>query len=147
MFVRAGTGPGYLGLYEGARALAPQTAAELERAEGEFPERAKVPAFVEMMVRVDGHWNRLKAIQKAEFKTPADHPDLDPPHEALQLTELFREASRLSEVRARGEAFVRKMRDDEMSHRRNYFDTGKYILLRICLLYLPAQGTNRPHLL
>jgi hypothetical protein len=68
-----------------------------------------VPAFVEMMVRVDGHWDRLKAIQKSAFKPPADHPDLDPPHEALQLIELFREASRLSEVRARGESFARSL--------------------------------------
>jgi hypothetical protein len=65
--------------------------------------------IVPEVVRVDGHWNRLTAIQKAEFKTPADHPDLDPPHEALQLTELFREASRLSEVRARGEVFARSL--------------------------------------
>jgi len=106
---RAGTAPDYRGLYEAARGFAPPTAAELERAGGEFPERAKVPAFVEMMVRVDGHWDRLKAIQKAEFKPPTDHPDLDPPHEALQLTELFREASRLSEVRARGEVFARSL--------------------------------------
>ena len=61
------------------------------------------------MVQVDGHWDRLKAIQKADFKSPADHPDLDPPHEAVQLTELFREASRLSEVRARGEAIARSL--------------------------------------
>jgi protein tyrosine phosphatase (PTP) superfamily phosphohydrolase (DUF442 family) len=106
---RAGTAPDYRGLYEAARGFAPLTAVELERAEGEFPERAKVPALVEMMVRVDGHWDRLKAIQKAEFKPPSDHPDLDPPHEALQLIELFREASRLSEVRARGEVFARSL--------------------------------------
>jgi protein tyrosine phosphatase (PTP) superfamily phosphohydrolase (DUF442 family) len=104
---RAGTAPDYRGLYEAARGFTPPTAAELDRAGGEFPERAKVPAFVEIMVRVDGRWDRLKAIQKADLKPPAGHPDLDPPHEALQLTELFREASRLSEVRARGEEFAR----------------------------------------
>jgi hypothetical protein len=106
---RAGTAPDYRGLYEAAREFVPPTAVELERAGGEFPERAKVPAFVEMMVRVDGHWDRLRAIQKAEFKPPADHPDLDAPHEALRLTEIFREASRLSEVRARGEVFARSL--------------------------------------
>jgi protein tyrosine phosphatase (PTP) superfamily phosphohydrolase (DUF442 family) len=106
---RAGTAPDYRGLYGTARGFAPPTADELERVGGEFPERAKVPAFVEMMVRVDGHWDRLKAIQEADLRSPADHPDLDPPHEALQLTELFREASRLSEVRARGEVFARSL--------------------------------------
>jgi protein tyrosine phosphatase (PTP) superfamily phosphohydrolase (DUF442 family) len=106
---RAGTAPECRGLYETAREFTPPTAAELEQAGTEFPERAKVPAFVEMMVRVDGHWDRMKAAQRAGFKSPADQPDIDPPHEALQLTELFREASRLAEVRDRGEDFARKL--------------------------------------
>ena len=55
----------------------------------------EVPALVEMMVQVDERWDHLKAVQKAGFKTPADQPDIDPPHEALQLAELFRELSRL----------------------------------------------------
>jgi protein tyrosine phosphatase (PTP) superfamily phosphohydrolase (DUF442 family) len=110
---RAGTAPDYRGLYGAARGFAPPTADELERAGDAFSERAKVPAFVEMMVRVDGHWDRLKAIQKADLKPPADHPDVDPAHEAFQLTELFREASRLSEVRARGEVFARSLETAE----------------------------------
>jgi hypothetical protein len=67
-----------------------------------------------MMVRVDEQWDRLKLVQKAGFKTPTDHPDIDPPHEALQLAEQFREALRLTEVRARGEDFMRRM---EMAER------------------------------
>jgi hypothetical protein len=106
---RAGTAADYRGLYGAARGFASPTSDELERAGGDFPERAKVPAFVEMMVRVDRHWDRLKAVQKADLKRPADHPDLDPPHEALQLTELLREASRLSEVKARGKEFARSL--------------------------------------
>src|SRR5262249_46034776 len=97
------------GLFETARQFTPPTAAELERAGTDFPERAKVPAFVETMVRVDQHWDRLKAVQRAGLKAPPEHPDVDPPHEALLLTELFREASRLAEARAKGEDFVRKL--------------------------------------
>src|SRR4051812_12250371 len=46
------------------------------------------------MVRVDGQWNRLKAVQKAGFKAPADH---------------FRKASRLAESTARAEDFPGKL--------------------------------------
>jgi len=106
---RAGTAPEYRGLYEAARGFTPPTAVELERAGSDFPERAPIPAFVEIMVRVDEYWDRLKAVQQAGLQAPADHPDIDPPHEALQLAELFREASRLSGGRARGEDFVRKL--------------------------------------
>ncbi|QEH39275.1 hypothetical protein OJF2_78900 (plasmid) [Aquisphaera giovannonii] len=106
---KAGTAPEYRGLYEAARGFAAPTAEELERAGTDFPERAKVPLLVDMMVRVDGRWDRLKAVQKAGFRAPAGHPDVDPSHEALQLAELFREAARLDEARHRGEGFVREL--------------------------------------
>jgi protein tyrosine phosphatase (PTP) superfamily phosphohydrolase (DUF442 family) len=102
----AGTSPDYRGLYTSAREFVPPTADELERAGTEFPERAKVPALVEMMVEVDERWDRLKAVEKAGFKAPADQPDIDPPHEALQLAELFRELVRLPETKGRGKAFL-----------------------------------------
>ena len=44
--------------------------------------------------------------EKAGFKAPADQPDIDPPHEALQLAELFRELVRLPETKERGKAFL-----------------------------------------
>jgi protein tyrosine phosphatase (PTP) superfamily phosphohydrolase (DUF442 family) len=110
---QAGTSPDYRGLFASAREFVPPTAEELERAGTDFPERAKVPDLVEMMVQVDERWDHLKAIQKAGFKAPPDQPDLDPPHEALQLAEQFREASRLTEVRARGEDFLRRMETAE----------------------------------
>src|SRR5262249_50974334 len=106
---QAGTSPDYPGLFASAREFVPPTAEELERAGTEFPERAAVPALVEMMVQVDERWDHLKAVQKAGSKPPPDQPDIDPPHEALQLAEQFREASRLTEVRARGEDFMRRM--------------------------------------
>jgi protein tyrosine phosphatase (PTP) superfamily phosphohydrolase (DUF442 family) len=106
---RAGTSTDYRGLYAAAKGFVPPTPEELERAGTAFPERAKVPAFVETMVQVDERWDLLKAAQKNGFKAPANHPDIDPPHEARQLAEQFREASRLAEVRAKGEDFLQKM--------------------------------------
>jgi prepilin-type N-terminal cleavage/methylation domain-containing protein len=110
---QAGTSPDYRGLFTSAREFVPPTAEELERAGTEFPERTKVPALVEMMVQVDERWDHLRAVQKAGFRTPPDQPDLDPQHEALQLAEQFREASRLAEVRAKGEDFWRTMEGAE----------------------------------
>jgi hypothetical protein len=102
----AGTSPDYRGLYSSAREFVPPTAEELERVGKELPERAEVPALVEMMVQVDGRWDHLKAVEKAGFKATADQPDIDPPHEALQLAELFRELVRLPETKERGKEFL-----------------------------------------
>jgi cytochrome c556 len=49
----------------------------------------------------------LKAIRDAGFKPSANHPDVDPAHEALQLAEHFREVLRLPEARMRGQNFMR----------------------------------------
>lgn len=106
---QAGTAPAYSGLYRTARDFTRPTAQELERAGNSFPEKAEIPAFVETMVRIDRHWDRLKALQRNDFKTPASHPDLDPPHETLQLAELFREASRSAEARQRGDGLTRRL--------------------------------------
>lgn len=102
----AGTSPDYRGLYTSARGFVPPTAEELERVGKDLPERAKVPALVEMMVHVDERWDRMKAVERAGLKAPADQPDLDPPHEAIQLAELFRELVRLPETKGRGKAFL-----------------------------------------
>jgi len=103
---QAGTSPDYRGLFTSAREFVPPTAEELEQAGPELPERAKVPALVEMMVQVDKRWDHLKDVEKAGFKTPADQPDIDPPHEALQLVEMFRELVRLPEAKERGKDFL-----------------------------------------
>ena len=65
-----------------------------------------VPALVEMMMQVDERWDHLKAMQKSGFKAPTDQPDIDPPHEVLQLTELFPKLGRLPETNEWGKAFT-----------------------------------------
>jgi protein tyrosine phosphatase (PTP) superfamily phosphohydrolase (DUF442 family) len=103
---QAGTSPDYEGLYASARGFVPPTVEELKRAGTEFPERAKVPALVEMMVQVDERWDHLKAVEKAGFKAPPGQPDIDPSHEALQLVEQFRELVRLPDAKERGKEFL-----------------------------------------
>jgi cytochrome c556 len=61
------------------------------------------------MVSIDQTWDRLKKVRSAAWKAPADHADLDPPHEALQLMEHFREAGRLPVVTKQPEEFQRWM--------------------------------------
>jgi protein tyrosine phosphatase (PTP) superfamily phosphohydrolase (DUF442 family) len=110
---QAGTSADYRGLYASVRDFVPPTAQEVAESGAELPERSEVPAFVEMMVKVDERWDILKAIQKAGFKPPAGHPDVDPAAEALQLLELFRESSRLPESRDKGDDFLKEMTSAE----------------------------------
>ncbi|RUL89156.1 phosphatase domain-containing protein [Tautonia sociabilis] len=104
----AGTSPDYAGLFASVAAFEPPTVAELAAVpESALPERAEVPDLVAAMVDVDQRWERLKAVSAAGFRTPPDHPDLDPPHEALMLAEHYRELARLDEAKDRGAAFLR----------------------------------------
>jgi hypothetical protein len=106
---RAGTDPRYTGLYAAPQTLHRPTPEELDRVPADFPEVAPVPALAEVMVEVDGRWENLKRARAAGWKTPPNHPDVDPPHEALQLVERFREAARLAEVKERPDDFHRRL--------------------------------------
>jgi protein tyrosine phosphatase (PTP) superfamily phosphohydrolase (DUF442 family) len=110
---QAGTSADYRGLFTSVRDFVPPTAKELDGLEAELPERSEVPALVEMMVKVDERWDTLKAIQKAGFKPPAGHPDIDPTAESLQLLELFRESSRLPESKNKGGDFLKEIASAE----------------------------------
>ena len=110
---RAGTDPRYKGLYAAPREFRRPTAEELDRVPAEFPEVAPVPELAGLMVGVDERWENLKQVKAAGWATPTDHPDLDPPHEALQLLEQYREAARLPQVQRRPEDFRRRLADAE----------------------------------
>jgi protein tyrosine phosphatase (PTP) superfamily phosphohydrolase (DUF442 family) len=101
---RAGTDPRYQGLYRDVRGAARPSAKELDAISANFPETAKVPDLAQLMAQIDQRSDNLKEFKKSNWKTPPQHPDIDPPHEALQLVELFREASRLPSPRS-GEEF------------------------------------------
>lgn len=91
---QAGTDPKYLGLYGAPQAwVRPQTAT-LDQVKSDFPETAPVTGLMQSMVEIDRRWDHLKLIKAAGWIAPKDHPDLDPPHEALLLTEHYAEAGR-----------------------------------------------------
>lgn len=102
----AGTDTKYNGLIELPRTFKSPSAADLDVAPNDFPTTAAVPDFVRLMVEVDTRWDHLKEAKANGWKTPPNHPDVDPPHEAVLLTELFREAARLDGSTAKGKGFV-----------------------------------------
>jgi protein tyrosine phosphatase (PTP) superfamily phosphohydrolase (DUF442 family) len=104
---RAGTSADYPGLFATVARFEMPTADELARAGTTFPERAETPPLTGQMVAIDERWDHLGAIRKAGFKPTARHADLDPPHEALQLVEQFRELARHAEAEGKGAEFRR----------------------------------------
>src|SRR5206468_5463784 len=104
----AGTDPRYKGLVGLPRTLQRPTAEEVDRAAGDFPEVAKVSDLAQLMVEVDARYERLKLAQKAGWRQPPAHPDVDPAHEATLLAEQYQEAARLA-ASARPEEFRRSL--------------------------------------
>lgn len=89
-----GTAPEYAGLYACVADFAVPSAQDLDNADASFPSRTPVGDLAEAMVHVDERWESLKLAKAAGWKPLPDHPDVDPPHEALMLKETFREMAR-----------------------------------------------------
>jgi protein tyrosine phosphatase (PTP) superfamily phosphohydrolase (DUF442 family) len=106
---RAGTDPRYTGLYAAPRDLARPTAEELDRTPDDFPEAVPPAGMRQAMVEVDETWGRLGRVRAAGWRAPADDPDLDPPHEAVQLGEHFRESARLPQADERAADFRERL--------------------------------------
>jgi protein tyrosine phosphatase (PTP) superfamily phosphohydrolase (DUF442 family) len=105
---QAGTDSRYTGLYAAVRTVRPAMKVDLDGVPPDFAEVAEVGGLARLMVAIDEHWEHLRLVRKAGWKVPLGHPDVDPPHEALQLAELYREAGRLPLAkRAKGKEFRR----------------------------------------
>jgi len=102
----AGTDPKYAGLYGDIGAFRPPTAEELAAVkEEDLGPSARLPDLVEAMVQVDATFDRMKAVKKAAWKTPASMPDVQPAHEARILAERFRELGRMDEAKGKPSDF------------------------------------------
>jgi hypothetical protein len=86
----AGTAPGYTGLWQCMAEAAPMTAAVIDAASADFPERTVPGSLVAAMVEIDDVHDRLKRAQKAGWRAPANHPDLAPLADAGRLADLYR---------------------------------------------------------
>jgi len=100
-----GTGREYVGLWASAREARKAEISALHRLEVDFRETAPVPPFAEAMVSVDSGLERVQLCAASGWKKPAGHPDVDPPHEALRLREIFAELMRTDDFKARPPEF------------------------------------------
>jgi cytochrome c556 len=100
------------GLYRVVREFQAVSPDQLARV-GELPEVAKTPELVDAMVAIDERFDALKAVQNAGWKTPHDHPDLNPVREATQLWEYFRELARTEDTAKRPHDYRNQLADSQ----------------------------------
>lgn len=105
----AGTGAEYLGLYRAASDFKQPSSAQLASVIASFPSVVEPTTIVESMVAVEHIYDRLEATKQAAWKTPADHSDIVPAHEATMLLEQFRELARLDDTAGRAADYRAKL--------------------------------------
>jgi len=86
----SGTAAGYKGLYACTQNATTLGKAALDAVPADFPEVSRPTSFVKSMVEIDIVNDQLKAIERAGWVTPKDHPDLVPAAEAGRLADLYR---------------------------------------------------------
>ena len=114
----AGTNPGYRGLYQtahDAHALPPNL---LDQLQVDFKEVQAIPPMAEAMVHLSHAYDHLQSVAEAGWRTPKDHPDLTPAHEALLLRELFTELLRTETVQSEPTDFQDWLRESEQAAQR-----------------------------
>ena len=111
----AGTSPSYRGLFESARKAKPLDTALLDELKVDFTASVEVPPMAEAMVAIEHTHEHLKSIAESGWKSPPNHPDLDPAHEALLLREHFTELLRTDYVRNAPDEFQKFLRDSEVA--------------------------------
>lgn len=109
----AGTSPNYRGLFKVVRNAQRFSEDELQSLAVEFKEVQKIPAMAEAMIQIEAVQHRLNLIEAAQWRTPGNHPDLVPTHEALMLRELYVELMRTTEVRQQPDGFQAILRQSE----------------------------------
>ena len=106
----AGTAAKYTGLYENIDAFKLPTKEEFAAVDVTFPAIADTPPYQETMALIDRQKDNLALAEKVGWKTPTDHPDIAPAHEALQLRESFTELIRLKSEAERPAAYQEEMK-------------------------------------
>lgn len=109
----SGTAANYTGLYACASDSKVLDAATLNAVPADFPAVWKTSDYTRGMVEVDEIYEHLKAIEKAGWKAPADHPDLVPAAEAGRLADLYRVLTDTDRVRKEDAAFADLMRKSQ----------------------------------
>lgn len=86
----SGTAANYTGLYRCTATATVLGADEIDAMPASYPSISRPGTFVAAMVEVDMAFDHLKAIQRAGWTVPADHPDLVPAAEAGRLADALR---------------------------------------------------------
>lgn len=103
----SGTAPEYQGLYACAARATALEAGVIDAVPAEFPSVWRPTDFVSGMVETDEAMEHLKAIEKAGWRTPAEHPDLVPASEAGRVAELLRVMAEGGRARREPREFAR----------------------------------------
>ncbi|TAJ03448.1 MAG: hypothetical protein EPO68_17320 [Planctomycetota bacterium] len=106
----SGTAPNYTGLYACATETSLATAAQIDAASNQFPSRWKTTGLVQGMVDIDFALDNMKAVEKASWKAPAEHPDLVPAAEVGRIAHVSRELEDDAEVKAKPAEFLQMLR-------------------------------------
>ncbi|MBK8097933.1 MAG: cytochrome c [Planctomycetes bacterium] len=85
----SGTAADYQGLWQEAKDARPMPKEALRADPAKFPSVSKVSGLVAIMTEVDIANDNLKAVQKAGWQVPKDHPDLVPAKESARLETLY----------------------------------------------------------
>jgi cytochrome c556 len=107
----SGTAENYRGLYKCVADATPADAARLSTASSAFPSISKISGFTQTMVVVDEQFDYIKAIEKAKWTVPSDHPDLVPTAVAGELHDLLRGLQEDPDVTARPDDFKQWLKD------------------------------------
>jgi protein tyrosine phosphatase (PTP) superfamily phosphohydrolase (DUF442 family) len=109
----AGTSQHYRGLYQSAESARRIESAMLDELETDFPATVDLPPLAEAMVALEHTHDHLLKIEAAGWRSPPEHPDLAPSHEALLLREHFTELLRSDEAGEYPKEFRELLRDSE----------------------------------
>jgi protein tyrosine phosphatase (PTP) superfamily phosphohydrolase (DUF442 family) len=109
----AGTSPDYRGLYASAREARRFERAFLDALQFDFPEISVIPPMADAMVDLERTHDHVRQIEAAGWRSPANHPDLEPAHEALLLRERFTELLRTDMEQQEPEEFQQLLGDSE----------------------------------
>jgi protein tyrosine phosphatase (PTP) superfamily phosphohydrolase (DUF442 family) len=110
----SGTSKSYKGLYRDVDMFRAPSAETLAGVSADLPSKVLPEGLRAGMVKISHDWERLKLCEEAGWNVPADHPDVDPPHEARMLWETFREMGRTDkESRAKGEIYLKYLKASE----------------------------------
>ena len=105
----SGTAPNYTGLHQGVAYATKASMDELAAADNAFPEVWKASGLVKTMVEIDEVFEHLRAIERAGWMAPKDHPDLVPVAEAGRIADLLRNLQENDRFKARPVEFRRML--------------------------------------